>query len=202
VTGRRGGQPFEIQCDFIVVTSNLHEAVATFLDARPEEQELVAGMRTRQLTTTLFEASPRPGAACIVYWPDVLRPGMDGRLYCTRDSRRCLTPDIVDETQRSVHVAYQYVDDPGGMAEADLMRMLDEDLAAAGYQDVRRIETHAWPYFTRYTQDAIRRRTPWRLFAAQGFQRTWYAGASASFESAHDVVNYNLKLVAEYLCCD
>jgi hypothetical protein len=199
VMGRRNGRPFEIQCDFLVVTSNLPQAMATFLDARPEEHELFAGMRTRQLMTTLFEASPRPGAACIVYWPDVLRPGMDGRLYCTRDTRRCLAPETVDETQRSVHVAYQYVDEPGSIAEADLVRMLDEDLAAAGYQGVERLESHAWPYFTRFTQDAIRRRAPWRLFNAQGFQRTWYAGASACFESVHDVVNYNLKLVAEYL---
>ena len=43
---------------------------------------------------------------------------------------------------------------------------------------------------------------PWKLFEMQGERKTWWIGASACFESVHDVTNYSLMLLKAYLRAD
>jgi hypothetical protein len=41
---------------------------------------------------------------------------------------------------------------------------------------------------------------PWDIWDLQGKYKVWYAGSFASFESMADVVDYNYKLVNNFLC--
>ena len=61
------------------------------------------------------------------------------------------------------------------------------------------IEQFAWPYFHHFSQSAITQGAPWDLLEMQGSSKTWWLGASASFESVHDVTNYNLMLIEQQL---
>lgn len=61
------------------------------------------------------------------------------------------------------------------------------------------LEQFAWPYFHHFPQDSINRGLPWEIVDMQGSQKTWWLGASASFESVHDVTNYNLMILEKYL---
>ena len=51
------------------------------------------------------------------------------------------------------------------------------------------------PYFWHFSQAAIQDGKPWGLFEMQGKKNTFWIGASAIFESVHDVGNYNLQIL-------
>lgn len=88
-----------------------------------------------------------------------------------------------------------------------------------------------WEYFPHFTtQQVVRQRLPWRIWAlqarprpppaqlhtlhsdgrllscvcggaaVQGQRRTWFVGSCTCFETIADVVDYNLQLVNQMLC--
>jgi hypothetical protein len=61
------------------------------------------------------------------------------------------------------------------------------------------IEQYPWSYFHHFGNDTIREGLPWDLLDMQGEQKTWWAGASACFESVLDVVSYNNMILSEKL---
>ena len=54
----------------------------------------------------------------------------------------------------------------------------------------------AWPYFHHFPAGSTD--NVWRLYDMQGQRKTMWIGASASFESVHDVLNYNLQLLDRF----
>ncbi|OLQ03560.1 hypothetical protein AK812_SmicGene13493 [Symbiodinium microadriaticum] len=68
--------------------------------------------------------------------------------------------------------------------------------------NVKVLGQYLWPYFHHFPQTAINEKIPWKLFEMQGERKTWWIGASACFESVHDVTNYNLMLLKHYLRAD
>ncbi len=72
---------------------------------------------------------------------------------------------------------------------------LEASWARRGVQNARIIEQLSWPYFMHFPQWAVREGYPWELLDHQGRNRTWYAGASACFESVNDVVEFNHMLI-------
>jgi hypothetical protein len=110
-----------------------------------------------------------------------------------------------------VSVSYQYASKYAGpQAEGEererwereererLRRVLESDLRALGREQVEIHLHEMWEYFPRFSQEDIQRRFPWRLLDLQATSRTWYAGSSACFESAEDVVCYNHLLFSVF----
>ena len=194
------GESATAEFDFLIIASDLQASLDYLDDPSEEESLLFTALDPEQLITTLVRAKSDTPGAVIEYWPDMLRPGFPGRLYCIRNSRQCFEPDA-DDVGSNVYVTYQYLErgrehEMEGLA-AQLVRDMEE---MAGLEDIEIIgEQHKWPYFARFTQDSINQGFPWRLFESQGKRRTWYVGASACFESVHDVVGYNHQVVDKYL---
>jgi len=62
------------------------------------------------------------------------------------------------------------------------------------------IETRNRTYFYHFDLEGLSvKQYPWQILDSQGTFNTIYIGASVSFESMNDVVNYNLMLEEEYL---
>ena len=76
---------------------------------------------------------------------------------------------------------------------------LRESWAGRGVGNPEIIEQFSWPYFMHFPGPEIRQGYIQELFEYQGRNMTWYAGASACFESVNHVVNYNHALIDEYL---
>lgn len=96
-------------------------------------------------------------------------------------------------------VAYQYADRPLTPTDVqEFVARFDREMATLGFQGVRVVRRIVWPYFYRCTVEGVARGVPWRLFARQGEQHTWYAGSSACFESLNDVMRYNQLLLQHY----
>lgn len=197
LSGRKHKEEWSVDADWLVVATNLNRT-QSWLDLDGEELHLFEGMHTATLVTHLVEVDTRD-MACIVYWPDRLRVGLPGRLYCVRDSRRCLQPDAPLEP-RTTLVTYQYADHWKRRRHGPSFEsMLRQDLSEAGFTGVKVLQQHQWPYFTRFTQDGINRGHPWRLFERQGANRTFFLGGSACFESVHDITTYNRQVFDKVL---
>jgi hypothetical protein len=200
ITSRQAGQSTTEAFDFLIITSGLQASLEYLDQPSAEEKTLFETLDYDHLVTTLVKAKSSEPSVVIEYWPDVLHPGFPGRLYCMRNSRQCFHPEA-DFTGSNHYVTYQYLERARDHELEGLERQLLHDLEqVAGLQEVEIIgDQHPWPYFARFTQDGINRGYPWRLFEAQGKMRTWYAGASACFESVHDVVGYNHQIIDRYL---
>jgi len=59
-----------------------------------------------------------------------------------------------------------------------------------------------WPEYMPHLslEEIVKDRKPWRMWAHQGNKRTWFVGSYVSFESAADVLDYNIQLVNTNLC--
>jgi hypothetical protein len=76
-----------------------------------------------------------------------------------------------------------------------LLDRLKDDLKARGIDDIEVLEQVPWAYFWHFGAQDIEGGLPWDLLELQGRHKTWYLGASSSFESVNDVVNYNLMML-------
>lgn len=83
-----------------------------------------------------------------------------------------------------------------------VLRRFEEELAKQQVKNVTIYRQYPWPYFHHFPQDAIQDSMPWDLFDMQGERKTWWIGASACFESVHDVTNYNLMLLNKCMGAD
>ena len=64
-----------------------------------------------------------------------------------------------------------------------------------GATNIDIFNTITWPYFYKWAPDQVSRGNHWKVYNLQGHQRTWYAGASVSFESVKSVMEYNNLLL-------
>ena len=64
--------------------------------------------------------------------------------------------------------------------------------------DIEILSTFTAEYFYRWNPYEVQKRNPWKVFAMQGNFRTWYIGASVSFESVDSVMEYNKLLLRQF----
>ena len=64
-----------------------------------------------------------------------------------------------------------------------------------GASSIEFLDTKSWDYFYKWTPEELEKGYHWEVFNIQGLQRTWYTGASVSFESIKSVMDYNELLL-------
>lgn len=69
---------------------------------------------------------------------------------------------------------------------------------AAGGENGKIWANFPWPYFWRFSQQGLTAGLLWDLFDLQGRSKTYWIGASASFETIRDVMNYNLLILKQH----
>ena len=198
--------------DFLILTINLRSALSLFKNPTETEKRLFNALKGFTLTTTLYESDAIPGYSTadydkgIAYFPDTLRPSRNNEWYADRNDRHIFAEvnDLQRRFGRQTRVAFQFSDqESSGVCAYNQDEAIAAKLKAAwaeeGIKNPQIIEQFSWPYFMHFPKEAIRAGYLNELFAYQGNQNTWYAGASACFESVNHVVNYNHALVDTYL---
>eukprot|EP00913_Durusdinium_trenchii_P017868 g16791.t1 len=136
----------------------------------------------------------------IMYSADKMSgPKADGSWYADRYDDIIFGEVYNPEVQ--VRVGYQFYETHACIFSPDIcggMRQ-SEELEKQQVKDVTILRQFPWPYFHHFSGEAIQQGMPWDLVQLQGQHKTWWIGASASFESVHDVTNYNLMLLKMYL---
>lgn len=186
--------------DFVIITSNLKDCL-NFLDADPVEREILSALRVRSnLTTSLVSVQHTSDPVPLSSWTSSLDPKNKSRLMTIRNSYKIFFPDDnVGKTTDDYLISYQYEPEasPDSEEHQEFLRQnLVRDLTTAGYRDVKVHEQHIWPYFQHWDQEGLNELYPVKLMKKQGYNRTWFAGASSLFESVHDCMEYNIALTS------
>jgi hypothetical protein len=191
VHGVRGGRREEVTADFVAWTPPMSVLLRVLRDPTPEETRILSAQEAHTLVTTLFAARSGRVFTPIAYWLRDEYSIVDrGRLFSVRNSARALEQPVEGS---STWVGYQYSSAHAldGQWFATLLR---RDLAE-WFTDVEILDQRVATYAEGFTREAVREALPWRLWDLQGTERLWYAGSTACFDSVHDVMCYNLKLV-------
>jgi hypothetical protein len=211
LTDTKGDRQLEAY-DFLILTINLRSALEIIDDPAETEQRLFSALTGFTLTTTLYESDPVPGYStpdndkAIAYFTDALVPGHDNEWCADRNDRHIFATvnGLEKRFDRQVRVAFQFSeeDSPNRVQfgeDARIAAKLKASWAKRGVAKPHIIMQFSWPYFMHFPGEAIRKGYYNQLFGCQGQNKTWYAGASASFESVNHVVNYNHALIDTYL---
>jgi len=195
------GQVHEL--DFVVLASNLKEAV-DLLDVTADERETLDSLKIRSnLITTLFECDHTVDPVPLSSWTSTLEPANRMRLMTVRNSEKIFDPEDIVKQTKDFLISYQYNDvarEDTQEYREELARILLEDLNAAGFKNVKIHDQKVWPYFQRWDQDGLNRGMFTKLMGMQGSNRTFYAGASVLFESVQDCMTVNNILVNKIFC--
>ncbi len=200
--------------DFLILTISLREALQLLKYPTETESKLFNALVGFTLTSTLYESEPIPRYSTPeydkagAYFPDVLNPKHNNVWYADRNDRNIFakSSNMPKSFERQRRIAFQFSDQEPPVGEEDIATWKKELLSKLkqafseripGEVDV--IQSILWPYFLHFPKEVLRLGYPRELFEYQGQNNTWYAGASASFESVEHVVNYNLALMDTYL---
>lgn len=188
--------PQELLFDQLVLACDLQAALPWLTAASDDERYIFSRFVHSTFVTTLFEAPQWPQAAYAFNVADTLLPSPTFTVSGVRE-RRFLTPDAPGD--RAMAVAYQFRQGESGPSVVEEFdRRFAPEMRQLGFHDLTIIDRRNWTYCPQFPAEGIAEGLPWRIFAGQGRNRTWYAGSSASFESLNDVMHYNTLLVRSY----
>ena len=210
--------------DFLIYSAPFSHSHKYVTDLVEKETSIFNRLKSFVLATTLYSSSPvldysDKTRAPIMYSADKMSgPDEDGSWYADRDDPAIFAGEWDEDEQ--TRVGYQFYEnfcdaDPV-LCDTDrtpdhnfemksapkVLKRFQEEMKKQQVANVKVLRQYPWPYFHHFPQAAINEKIPWKLFDMQGERKTWWIGASASFESVHDVTNYNLMLLKTYLRTD
>ncbi len=199
IKGCLKGQDYNLNADFIVLAANLKDSLGYLSDATAREKEIFGSLESTNIVTTLFSCAFQPGLRPIQDYTCNISSSSQGDMTCHRCNSRLLVNN--EEPPREYRVVLQYCPktlDPNDDYKKELLERLENNLITAGAKEIsiEKDQQHMWAYFSRFNQEGINKGYPWEILKMQGTKNTWYAGASACFESLHDVYEYNRFLVS------
>jgi len=169
-----------------------------------EEKDLFNNVKSYTAISTLYKADRHPAFARIgvMNWPEALDAESGSRAVLVGDYyQRLVKADQQEKKQaveapRQVRTAFQWMSRPLKDGELEsAQKSLVADLTALGVENVETDVAKAWDYFPHWNQSYIAKKSPWRMLAIQGENRTWHLGNVASFESVSNVLHYNNLLL-------
>lgn len=219
-----GGEWRTEEYDFLLYTAPFAHSHKFVNDLTKQERSIFSQLESFVLTTTLYQSD----AVKDYSEPDLDSPIMynvdkldsythDGGWYADRDDPRIFGDYRYDRGQTRVGYQFfeKYCDFDDALCDTDrtpddqksprfdeapeVKNKFQQELKDQNVENVRILEQFPWPYFHHFPQDSINKGKPWEIIEMQGSQKTWWLGASASFESVHDVTNYNLMILQKYL---
>jgi len=210
--------------DFLIYSAPHAHAQKYVKDVVSNEQRIFSQLKSFVLATTLYTSPPvkdytdEKHQLPIMYSADKMADSsQDGSWYADRYDDYIF--GHVWNPQMQVRVGYQFYEDYQlyeSLKDTDrtplhskimkfapeVQNQFEQELAKQRVTDVKIFRQYPWPYFHHFGQEAIQDGMPWDLFDMQGEMKTWWIGASACFESVHDVTNYNLMLLSTYMSAE
>jgi len=186
-----------LEFDYLIVTSPLKKMLNVLNDPSEEELEVFSKLHKYCVCTTLYSSDLQKGTQVIEYRPHAL-PTF-GRVFAQRHSAKCVEGSNF-RGHKDTYVAYQFTDPKKVcLNEKEYKDLFMNEMKERGITNIEIIEQQIWPYFYHFDKEEINKGYPWKILDMQGRNRTLYSGASASFESVNDVMNYNLMLLHRFV---
>lgn len=198
---RRGNDAIDIttqagvtRVDALLIAAPLDE-LTDAMTFSVDEQRVIDAVTWGRLAATLASIIGWRRNDDIVIYEDALRPGAPpGVLLSSRVAGK--PPAKKDRHGARMFMCFQY---GGELSPADLAdRLRAEVCQRGGYLDHITMQK-VWKFAPRYDARALEDGLVARMRDMQGVQRTWYTGATFSFEAVSNIVAFNTKLVSRMM---
>ena len=196
---RRGNDRIDIvtpagatRVDALLVAAPLDE-LKNAMSLTAAEQRVVDAVKWDRLAASLASIAGWRRNDDIVIYEDALKAGAaPGTLLSSRVAGP--PPKKKDRHGARFFMCFQY---GGALAPAELADRLRHDVQQrGGYLDHLAMQK-VWKFAPRYDADALRDGLMSQMRAMQGDERTWYTGATFSFEAVSNIVEFNRTLAPE-----
>jgi len=203
----QNGHDLKNDYDWLFVAAPWKDIVPLFTNPTPFELEVAQALNPLTIITHLIDASDSNNYAkddeAVLTWPSALVESSQGHVYTVRNTAKA----IMDRTYvnlpkgRFSYVTYQLWNRTLSTKEQEeSTSTMKEDLTKYGMSNFDVIAARPRAYFYHFGLEAISvKQYPWKILEYQGNLSTIFIGASVSFESMNDVINYNLMLKEHYL---
>ena len=194
-------------CDFLIWTPPMPDLLKHLSAPTNKEQSLFTTLKCHIWTKSLMQATNTIRNMPITYYVESIENKIDHEVLIDVDTEGALTycdsdcpfsANNYSETnklRRTISLS-QFGQMPSSEAKLN-------EMAKSFYEtrfnatNVEIFNTIQWNYFYKWNPHYLANGNHWKVFEIQGKHLVWYAGASVSFESLNNVMEYNRLLLRQ-----
>ena len=195
-------------CGFLIWTPPMPDLLQYLSSPTTMETSLFSSLTPHIFVSTLIKSGQgKIPTSPILYFRENLEGKIEGAVTSDGDMERIV--DYCEKDCASTNFNYNHM--PGFTNIRNLLQlrktatneMESNEIIRKYYEngfnatDIEILDTVTWQYFYKWTPDELTQGNHWKVFDIQGTKRTWYAGASVSFESVKSVMEYNKLLLRQ-----
>ena len=201
------GSKVNEKCDFLIWTPPMSNFAKIVSDPSDEEKKLFKGLTPHVFVSTLTNQTGTIRNRPNVEFAENVENKIDGGVLSDVDiegvltvcDKRCpLTNYQYNNMVNSSRIVYSAQVYKSKISVSESNKMLTDHYHKsfnASKLDI--LKTIPWNYFYKWSPSELSKGNHWKVFNMQGLHRTWYAGASVSFESVKSVIEYNTLLLKQ-----
>lgn len=173
--------------DYAVLTTPVDD-LAGMMDLTADERAIAVGTAWNSYVTTLCRVSNWFQDHMVEAYAAPLAPSAEPGLLL---SARRAQQGVNGPTDKTLYLTGQYGQ---GLTAEQLADRLHIEIERKGGRFEGVLCQKRWKYFPRYHAEALKDGLLTRMRNAQGANRTWYSGATFSYESVGNIVDFNHRL--------
>ncbi len=175
--------------DYLVVTTPVDE-LAGMMELTADERAIAVGTTWNSYVTTLCRVTDWFRGHAVEAYAEPLGPTAEAGLLL---SARRAQAGLHRTADADIYLTGQY---GHGLTAEQLADRLHVEVERRGGRFEAVLCQKRWKYFPRYHLEALKDGLLTRMRNAQGANRTWYTGATFSYESVGNIVDFNLRLTS------
>ena len=195
-------------CGFLIWTPPMPDLLQYLTRPTQEETRLFTSLTPHIFVSTLIKGQKNMPNSPKIFFRQALEDKIEGGVTSDGDIETVL--DYCEKDCSSADLKYRNVPGFNNIRNLHQLRKtaineiesneIIRNYYKNGYNatDIEILDTLTWQYFYKWNPDELTQGNHWKVFDIQGINRTWYAGASVSFESVKSVMEYNKLLLRQF----
>ena len=205
------------KCGFLIWSPPMPDLIRYLSSPTQREHDLFTSLSSHEVVASVMRAKGTIRNRPIAYYRESLQNKIDGGVvadmdveatlnYCEKNCNQNIEKYNSMSNSSRVITVLQLQRNATNNLNANGQLALDISLQKAknhyenhfNATDMEIISRVSADYFYRWNSYEMETGNPWKVFEMQGSYRTWYIGASVSFESVRGVMEYNKLLLRQF----
>ena len=194
-------------CGFLIWTPPMPDLLQYLSSPSEEETSLFASLKPHIFVSTLIKGQSKIPNLPISYFRENLEGKIEGAVTSEMDMEGTLNYCEKDcpplDSKISTMTGFGNIKTVLQLRKSAIDELESNDIVRRHYEkgfnatEIEFLDTVTWQYFYKWSPNELAQGNHWKVFDIQGTKRTWYAGASVSFESIKSVMEYNKLLLRQ-----
>ena len=196
------------KCGFLIWTPPMTELLKYTSTPNPKEYSLFHSLVPHVFVSSLMREKGTIRNHPITYYRESLQDKIEGAITLDMDTEGTLNYceenllgnlSQYDEMVNTSRILTVLQLQRNHTSETKSVQMVREHYETGfNASEIEMLSTISWEYFHKWGPEDLAKGYHWKVFEIQGSYRTWYTGASVSFESVKSVIEYNKLLLRQF----